>query len=313
MTRRSVRSPRRRARAAATIGVLVVAIAQLVGVAGGAAAPADAVGASSPVHGDGAVRSGVRDGGARLDPPVVRAPNAWTPTVRTSWDWQIASVPSAPYRDVRMLDVDGFEATAKDVAAMHAAGQKVVCYVSGGTWERWRPDADQFPARLKGALLDEWPGERWLDVRDVQKQDSVLARIMNKRLAMCRAKGFDAVEWDNMDAYQNRPGFPLTARDQLVFNQFMFNNAHAHGMSVLLKNDLDQVRRLLPYVDGVLDEQCFQYDECGLLRPVVAAGKPVFVAEYLETPGLCRDARALGFNAVRFSIDLDGSVFRPCR
>ena len=254
-----------------------------------------------------------RNGGARLDPPVVRAPQAWKPAVRTSWDWQIQSVPRKPYRAVRMLDVDGFEATKKDVAAMHAAGKKVACYVSGGTWERWRPDADAFPARLKGARLDEWPGERWLDVRDVQKKNSVLARIMNQRLAMCRAKGFDAVEWDNMDAYHNEPGFPITARDQLVFNQLMFNNAHAYGMSVLLKNDLDQVRRLLPYVDGVLDEQCFQYDECGLLRPVVAAGKPVFVAEYQRTPGLCRDARALRFNAVRFSLDLDGTVFQPCR
>ena len=313
MIRRSVRSPGRRARAATAIGALVVLVAQLVGVAGHAAVPSEALRGGAPALGGDAVTAGARDGDARLDPPVVRAPNAWKPTVRTSWDWQIASVPTAPYRAVRMLDVDGFEATAKDVAAMHAAGTKVVCYVSGGTWERWRPDADDFPARLKGARLDEWPGERWLDVRDVQKRDSVLARIMNKRLAMCRAKGFDAVEWDNMDAYQNRPGFPLTARDQLVFNQLVFNNAHAHGMSVLLKNDLDQVRRLLPYVDGVLDEQCFQYDECGLLRPVVAAGKPVFVAEYLDTPGLCRDARALRYNAVRFSLDLDGSVFRPCR
>lgn len=297
-------------RSARTALVLTL-LAALVGLVGPSAASAtDAPGAPDAADAGGA--AAVRTGGARLDPPVVRAPDAWRPRVRTTWDWQIKTVPRAPYRAVTMLDVDGFEATRTDVAAMHAAGRKVVCYVSGGTWEKWRPDAARFPRSLLGARLDDWPGERWLDVRDVQRADSRLARIMNARLAMCRAKGFDTVEWDNMDAYRNDPGFPLTARDQLVFNQFMFNNARAHGMSVLLKNDLDQVRRLLPYVDGVLDEQCFQYRECHLLKPVVAAGKPVFVAEYRSTAGMCDRARTLRMNAVRFSLALDGSVFRPC-
>lgn len=293
MSLRLVRA-RRTATRVAVLGAAAVAVA--VGLVAG---PAQAATPST--------------GGATLDPPVVTAPGAWKPAVRTSWDWQLASVPKAPYRAVQMLDVDGFDATKADVAAVHAAGKKAVCYLSGGSWENWRPDAGQFPAALKGKNLDGWAGEKWLDVRDVQKASSTLARLMNARLQMCKDKGFDMVEWDNVDGYQNASGFSLKARDQLVYNQFLFNNTHAYGMSVLLKNDLDQVRQLLPYADGALDEQCFEYDECDLLVPFVQAGKPVFVAEYQRTTGFCTQANALNVNAVNFSLDLDGSTFQPCR
>ena len=33
---------------------------------------------------------------------------------------------------------------------------------------------------------------------------------MDSRIAACRAKGFDAVEPDNVDGYANDSGFPLT-------------------------------------------------------------------------------------------------------
>src|SRR6478672_4970340 len=36
------------------------------------------------------------------------------------------------------------------VNAIHAAGGKAICYVSAGTWENWRVDANQFPASVLG-------------------------------------------------------------------------------------------------------------------------------------------------------------------
>ncbi len=51
-------------------------------------------------------------------------------------------------------------------------------------------------------------------------------------------------------------------------------------MSALLKNDVSQVRKLLPYFDAALNEQCHQYHECGALERFVNAGKAVFGVEY---------------------------------
>jgi hypothetical protein len=257
----------------------------------------------------------------RPDPPApLPCPGCWHPALRTSWDWVLSVVPKPPYRAVRMYDVDGFDTTAADVARMHAAGIKVVCYLSAGSFENWRPDASRFPAALLGRD-NGWPGEKWLDIRDAQKPGSVLLSIMRARLTMCSRKGFDGVELDNVDGYTNRTGFPLTAADQLFYNATLADDAHRRGLMVLQKNDNQQIPRLLPYFDGALNEQCNQYRECTTAQngwygydQYVAAGKPVFQAEYwLKTSRFCPGDNAADFNGVRFALNLDDSVFQPCR
>jgi hypothetical protein len=240
--------------------------------------------------------------------------SCWVPPVRTSWDWVLSHVPAAPYRQVRLYDIDGFEASGRDVASMHAAGIKVVCYISAGTYEKWRPDAARFPRSILGSDVAGWAGERWLDIRDVQKPGSMLLSLMTARLDMCRSKGFDGVELDNVDGYTNSPGFPLGAGDQAIYNSVLANAAHQRGMFVLLKNDLGQVRTLLPYFDGALNEQCNQQSECGTLSQFVRAGKAVFNAEYdRSAASFCPADNAANINGVRYSINLDDSVFQPCR
>ena len=58
----------------------------------------------------------------------------------------------------------------------------------------------------------------------------------------------------------------MSGADQLRYDVFLANAAHKRGMSALLKNDLDQIPKLLPYFDAALNEQCFQYHECDALR-----------------------------------------------
>ena len=253
-------------------------------------------------------------------PAPVRCTGCWHPAVDTSWDWVLSAVPTAPYRKVAMYDIDGFDASAADVAALHRAGIKATCYLSAGTDENWRPDAARFPAALLGSP-DGWPGEKWLDIRSVQQPNSPLRAIMDNRLDMCRQKGFDMVELDNVDGYTNSTGFPLTAKDQLIYNTTLADDAHRRGLSVLQKNDNEQIPQLLPYFDGALNEQCNEFQECTTAQngsygddQYVAAGKPVFQAEYnLSTSDFCPADNAADFNGVRFDLDLDDKTFRPCR
>jgi hypothetical protein len=239
----------------------------------------------------------------------VGCPGCWHPPLRVSWQWQLREPPKiAALLDVSMYDVDGFESSAHLVHAMHQRKITAVCYLSAGTWERWRPDAARFPAKVLGRS-NGWPGERWLDIRAM----SALKPIMRARLTMCRRKGFDAVEFDNVDGYQNATGFPLTAAEQLRYDVFLANAAHRRGMSALLKNDLGQIRTLLPYFDASLNEQCFQYHECRALSRFVDAGKPVFQVEYERSVGsFCPKANARNFNALRKRLAL-GAWRAPCR
>ena len=133
-----------------------------------------------------------------------------------------------------------------------------MCYIDFGTWENWRPDQASFPSSVLGSS-NGWPGEKWLDIRQI----STLAPIMTARMQMCVQKGFDALEPDNIDGYSNSTGFPLTAADQLAYNEWIANTAHSLGLSVGLKNDVDQTAQLEPFFDWALDEQCNQYSECG--------------------------------------------------
>ncbi len=196
-------------------------------------------------------------------------PDRWVPAQGTPWQWQLQGTLDLSV-DVPVYDVDGFDTSAETVAALHSRDRRVICYLSMGAWEDWRPDAARFPASVLGRA-NGWPGERWLDIRQVE----LLAPALRERIRMCRDKGFDAVEPDNIDGYTNATGFPLTAQDQLVFNRWLAEEVHRAGMSIGLKNDLDQVPDLVDVYDFAVNEQCFQYDECDALRPFLEAGKAV--------------------------------------
>jgi hypothetical protein len=242
-------------------------------------------------------------------PPAPQPPAAdrWIPAPRTTWQWQLSS-PVDVSVPAQMFDVDLFDTPAEVVADLHRRGARAVCYFSAGSVEPGRPDAGAFPAAVIGSPLEGWPNERWLDIRRLD----VLGPIFERRLDLCRAKGFDGVEADNVDAYANASGFPLTGADQLAFNRFLAGAAHARGLSIGLKNDLEQVPALEPQFDYAINEQCFQYGECDLLQPFVRAGKAVFVAEYdVASAAFCPQANAAGLMAMRKRLDLD-AWREPC-
>jgi hypothetical protein len=224
----------------------------------------------------------------------------WVPRPRTTWQWQLTTPVDQSVR-ASMFDIDLFDNSTNVVAALHRRGRRVICYLDAGTYENFRADARRFPASIRGQT-NGWAGERWLDIRRL----SVLEPIMRARFEQCKRKHFDGVEADNVDGYTNSTGFPLTASEQLTYNKWLARTAHGLGLSIALKNDLDQVRALQPYFDYALDEQCFEYSECSQLRPFVAAHKAVFEVEYNLSPNsFCAQAIADGFMSMRKNLNLD--------
>ena len=208
-----------------------------------------------------------------------------------------------------VFDIDGLNASASTVRALHRRKRRAVCYVSVGTHEPFRADARRFPPEVLGRRLRDFPDERWLDIRRID----VLAPVLRARLDTCARKGFDGVEPDNVDGYANRTGFPLAAADQLRFNRWIADEAHARDMAVGLKNDTSQVKALVRHFDFAVVEQCFELSECRSYSPFVRAGKPVFVAEYAVRPArFCASARRLRFSAIYKRLEL-GRFRRSCR
>jgi hypothetical protein len=231
----------------------------------------------------------------------------WHPAQHLTWYWQLdGTVNNA--EPVQAYDIDGFENTAAEVAALHERGVRVICYIDVGTAENFRPDYTQFPKSVLGRT-NGWPGERWLDIRRL----GVLEPIMHARFQMCAEKGFDAVEPDNIEGYANKSGFPLTAAEQLTYNEWVAEDVHGLGLAILQKNDGEQTPTLAPYFDGALTEQCNQYKECADFDPYLAAGEPVLNAEYsLRKPRFCAADQAAGIMGARFNLALNGKLYEPC-
>lgn len=265
---------------------------------------------AGPSPGAGTVQTGAAPGYASPSsastPPVSASPSPsasggrWRPTKGLTWQWQLTGTidTSLP---VNVYDVDAFETSAATVAALHAKGRKVICYVNVGAKEDFRPDAALFPAAVVGKGLDGWAGEHWLDIR----QWSVLRPLLATRFQMCHGKGFDGLEPDNIDGYSNGSGFPLTAADQLTYNRNVAALAHSYGLAVGLKNDVDQAEDLEPQFDFAIDEQCVQYSECDSLSGFIAADKPVFHVEYSGSTSFCPTTKALGFSSMLKKQSLD--------
>jgi hypothetical protein len=255
-------------------------------------------------------------GGPGFDPdvPPVTEGEWYRPVVETTWQWQLTGTPNTSY-EVEVYDLDLFDTDEATIAELHEQGRQVLCYFSAGSSEDWRPDYDRFTGADKGYKLDGWAGERWLDIRS----ENVLA-VMLDRLDLAVDKGCDGVEPDNMDAYDNRSGFRLTADDQLGWNKRIGNEAHLRGLSVALKNDGDQAGELVDYFDLSVNEQCHEYDECERLVPFTEAGKPIFNAEYPGSESaagaarerLCAEAVAAKTRTLLLPLDLDDSFRIGC-
>lgn len=227
-----------------------------------------------------------------------------------TWDWNInGAVSPSDMNEADVYDVDLFDNDAATIAALKEGGKRVICYFSGGSYEEWRDDADQFQDGDLGAKLDGWPGENWLDHRS----DNV-RKIMAARLDVAKEKGCDAVEPDNMDGYANNNGVGLSADDQLDYNRYIAEEAHKRDLAVGLKNDAEQAAELEPYFDFVVIESCHVYNECDAYQAFQAAGKALFSAEYDvdNFDQMCETAVRYGLHSVHFALALDGSLYRPC-
>lgn len=276
-------------------------------------------------------------------PPPAPSPcsgsSCWHPTLNSRWQYQLqgvqafastggidVNIASAPFTGgpaVRpsVFDIDlyvdpaiaGNASTLNTAAvnAIHGNGGRAICYVSAGTFEPWRPDASSYPDSIKGRSVSGFRDEKWLDIR----QTGVLFSILDARVAKCAQAGFDGVEWDNVDGFSNRTGFPLTAGDQRFYDESLANMAHAHGLTVALKNDVEQLADLGAYFDYAVNEQCQQYNECGAYATnFTGHGKAVFQVEYkLGLTKFCPQANAENRNAIKKTYDLFDTPWIACR
>jgi len=270
--------------------------------------------------------------------PRAHASSWWIPPLGSQpWQWELSHplrlsnahdmgtddrLPSGQPAPVPAIyDIDGIINPASTVAALHAQGKRVVCYIEVGATGNYYSAADEgvsttyfaqlHAAGVFGAKVPNYP-EYYLDIRSPATVSIIESMIAQQ----CADKGFDAVETDIDEEYADNSGLPLTLADQERYMTTLANDMHGLGLGWWIKNPDDTgdgyATDMYPLADAVLTEQCNQFSSCGLLSSYVGH-KAVFNAEYHRTTSsFCSKDDALGFNGARFNLALTG-IRKPCQ
>ena len=207
------------------------------------------------------------------------------------------------------------------IHALQGGTGRAICYIDAGGAESFRPDFPAYQAFndncggcLFGRPIGGFRNEFWLNINNDRGQRTFILGQIGARLDRCVADRFDGLEMDVVDAWSNRTGLTITPDTQLLFNTALANLAHSKGLTVALKNDVEQIPDLAPYFDYAINEQCQQYSECGNYTTYFAPTKAVFQVEYkLSTSKFCPPANAANRNAIVKTFDLFDLPWTPCR
>jgi Glycoside-hydrolase family GH114 len=127
----------------------------------------------------------------------------------------------------------------------------------------------------------DWPGEVLLDTSTAAKRTEAAA-VVGGWIDRCAAKGYRAVELDNLDSW-TRSRRKLTAASSVAFARLLVVRAHAKRLAVAQKNapELSPQRRRIGF-DFAVAEECQVYGECGAYTS--AYGRHVIEVEYTDNP-----------------------------
>jgi hypothetical protein len=227
------------------------------------------------------------------------------------------------YEDQSISGTNNFLYTTGAVQALHSSGRKAIGYVDAGDIEKVRADYQQyvdFDNACGGCLIGNpfsgFRGEFMLNINNDKGQADFIRKMTQARTDRVAANGFDSVEYDVIDNYQNKSGFSITYQTQEDFNVSLTNIAHSDSLSVPLKSDNGQAQDavIVSSFDFVIDEQCNQYNLCSSYTGFQGAGKAIFNVEYkLSTSKFCAGDNSMNFNGILKGTQLYDLPWSPCR
>lgn len=215
-----------------------------------------------------AASSGDADGGAVRTFPTSGVP-----------DYQLGGAYTPP---------SGVTIVERDSTARPAPDTYGICYVNG--FQTQPEDAATWKHAHPGALLRDnagepvsdpgWPDEMLLDTRTASTRATVVS-VLTTSIARCADRGFDAVEFDNLDSWTRSHG-ALTRSGNLALAKALVGVAHEHGLAAGQKNtpQLGAAGKRDAGFDFVVAEECVTYDECGAYTSVY--GDRVIDVEYSD-------------------------------
>jgi hypothetical protein len=197
------------------------------------------------------------------------------PPANAKFDYQIGGAYPPP---------SGVTVVSRDRGDAPAAGLYNICYVNGfqiqtgeaNSWLTGHPDLILRDAGGQPVIDPNWD-EMLMDTSTAPKREALL-QIVGPWIDGCASRGFDAVEFDNLDSYSRSKGL-LVQDNNVAFMGALSARAHAAGLAAGQKNASELVPRAASLgTDFAVTEECQHYNECDVYRQ--AYGTRVFDIEY---------------------------------
>jgi len=221
------------------------------------------------------------------------------PPVDAPFDYQLGGDYGPP---------DGVEVVTRDwFSGTPLPGGYSVCYVNAFQTEQddegvERPDErSAWPRQLVLSELGDdpdWAGEYLVDLSTGESRRTAAAWV-GRMVDTCADKGFDAVEFDNLDSWTRFDGtsiadlVPFGPAEAAEYATLLTTAAHLRGMAVAQKNTLhlDASTRSAIGFDFLVVERCGELGECA--DAARAYGDAILAVEY-EAAGFAAACTAIG-------------------
>jgi Glycoside-hydrolase family GH114 len=223
------------------------------------------------------------------------AENPYVPATDVRWFAQLDGAVDVE-QSYELFYLDPQQQDAAALAALQARGGHYLCYLSAGSVEDFRADAKDFPDSAIGNVLNGFPNEHWLDVRD-----PTVRELMARRVTALAAQGCAGIPPSSLAVHAADTGFDLTLTDALDYARWLAERIHAAGMSAGLTGPAALTRELWPTFDFGLAIGCVNGSMCAEYAPFTGAKKTVLhieLGDQVSAPDLCNAAKALGFTAL---------------
>ncbi|NQU37767.1 MAG: endo alpha-1,4 polygalactosaminidase [Actinobacteria bacterium] len=180
----------------------------------------------------------------------------------------------------------GVGVVARDRTEQPSIGRYNICYVNGfqtqpGTRSWWKKRHPRLLLRKRSKLVvdSDW-GEVLLDTSSRRKRKKI-ARIVGRWTVGCANKGYQAVEFDNLDSF-TRSRNRLSMGNNSALAKKLVRTAHRLGLAAGQKNtaELGARGRTKIGFDFAVAEECQRYAECD--RYLNVYGSAVIEIEYTD-------------------------------
>ncbi|MDR7276870.1 endo alpha-1,4 polygalactosaminidase [Catenuloplanes atrovinosus] len=213
-------------------------------------------------------------------PSKTTSAGTWAPPpANAGFDYQIGGAYAPP---------SGVTVVSRDSEVSPAAGIYNICYINAfqaqpGAESWWKSNHPDLLLRDKNGelVVDEDWDELMLDFSTPAKR-TALTTIVGGWIDRCAAKGFKAIEPDNLDSYTRSNGL-LTQAQAVEYAASLSAYAHGKGLAVGQKNlaELSTAAAKKAGFDFAVAEECAVWNECGAYTATY--GNNVIVIEYTQS------------------------------